>query len=371
MTDTASPTAQPGWSSAPSPTGRQWRGVMEEYRDRLPMSEATPVVTLREGGTPLIFSERLSERTGAEVWLKYEGTNPTGSFKDRGMSLAISKAVEEGARAVICASTGNTSASAAAYAAKAALTCGVIVPRGKTASGKLAQALVHGATVLQVDGSFDAALRICRSLHERYPVELVNSVNPYRIEGQKTGAFEVVDFLGRAPDVHVMPVGNAGNITAYWQGYQEEVAAGRIRRGPVMRGYQAAGAAPIVRGEVVAEPSTIATAIRIGHPASWQPALAAARDSGGSIRSVTDRQILQAYRRLAREGVFVEMASAASIAGLLDLSDAGELAKGARVVCVLTGHGLKEPDWAISGASQPPIIRDDTAVAAQMLGIEP
>ena len=370
MTDTASPPAQAGSASAPAPTGRQWRGVIEEYRDRLPVTDATPVVTLREGGTPLIHSERLSERTGADVWLKYEGTNPTGSFKDRGMSLAISKAVEARSQAVICASTGNTSASAAAYAAKADLTCGVIVPRGKTASGKLAQALVHGATVLQVDGSFDAALRICRSLHERFPVELVNSVNPYRIEGQKTAAFELVDFLGRAPDVHVIPVGNAGNITAYWKGSAEEVAAGRIAHGPVMRGYQAAGAAPIVRGEVVAEPSTIATAIRIGHPASWEAALAAARESGGSIRAVTDRQILQAYRRLAREGVFAEMASAASVAGLLDLADAGELPEGGTVVCTVTGHGLKEPDWALSGASQPPVIRADTDLAAQMLGIE-
>ncbi|MGM0819639.1 MAG: threonine synthase [Actinomycetota bacterium] len=356
-------------STTPASTGRQWRGVIEEYRDRLPVSDATPVVTLREGGTPLIHSCELSERTGAQVWLKFEGANPTGSFKDRGMTVAISKAAEAGAEAVICASTGNTSAAAAAYAAKARMTCGVIVPRGKIALGKLAQALVHGATVLQIDGSFDAALRVCRDLAERYPAELVNSVNPYRIEGQKTGAFEIVDFLGAAPDVHVMPVGNAGNITAYWQGYREEAAAGTIAGLPVMRGFQAAGSAPIVAGHVVERPTTIATAIRIGHPASWDRAVEAAETSGGSIRAVTDRQILQAYRALAREGVFVEMASASSVAGLLDLADAGELPAGGTVVCVVTGHGLKEPDWAIAGAAPPEVVPDDADAAAERLGL--
>jgi threonine synthase len=350
-------------------TGRQWRGLIEEYRDRLPVSETTPVVTLREGGTPLIHSEALSERTGSDVWLKFEGANPTGSFKDRGMTLAIAKAVEAGAQAVICASTGNTSASAAAYAAKAGLVCGVLIPKGKIALGKLAQALIHGAKVIQVEGNFDMALEICRTLDEKHPVELVNSVNPFRIQGQKTGAFEVCDFLGRAPDVHVMPVGNAGNITAYWLGYREYAADGVIDRLPVMRGYQAAGSAPIVAGKRVESPSTIATAIRIGNPASWDSAVAAADESGGSIRAVTDRDILRAYRLVASEGVFCEMASAASIAGLLQLADAGELPAGGTVVCILTGNGLKEPDWAIAGAAPPAVIPPDVDAAAELLGL--
>jgi threonine synthase len=350
-------------------TSRQWRGIVTEYARWLDLA-GVPVVTLREGGTPLIHSTELSAVTGCEVWLKFEGANPTGSFKDRGMTAAISKAVGEGAQAVICASTGNTSASAAAYAAKAGLTCGVLVPKGKIALGKLAQALVHGAKVIQVDGSFDAALAICRTLHEKYPVELVNSVNPWRIEGQKTGAFEVCDFLGRAPDVHVMPVGNAGNITAYWRGYREYADHGVVDTMPVMRGYQAAGAAPIVRGQVVESPSTIATAIRIGNPASWTQALAAADESHGSIRAVTDRDILRAYRRVALEGVFCEMASAASVAGLLQLHESGELTPGQSVVCVLTGHGLKEADWAISGAASPQVIPADVDAAADVLGLE-
>jgi threonine synthase len=367
MTDTA-PTENPTAPGAAG-TSRQWRGVIEEYRHRLPVTDATPVVTLREGGTPLIHSCELSERTGCDVWLKFEGANPTGSFKDRGMTLAISKAVEAGAKAVICASTGNTSASAAAYAAKARLVCGVLIPQGKIALGKLAQALIHGAQVIQVDGNFDIALDICRALDEKYPVELVNSVNPYRIQGQKTGAFEVCDFLGRAPDVHVMPVGNAGNITAYWLGYREYAEDGLIHNLPVMRGYQASGAAPIVDGKRVESPATIATAIRIGNPASWDSAVAAATDSGGSIRAVTDRDILRAYRLVAREGVFCEMASAASIAGLLHLADAGELPTDGTVVCVLTGNGLKEPDWAIAGAAPPPVIQPDVDAAAELLGM--
>lgn len=348
---------------------RQWRGLIEEYRDRLPVSDRTPIVSLREGGTPLILSEALSQRTGTQVWLKYDGTNPTGSFKDRGMTVAISMAVERGARAVICASTGNTSASAAAYAAKAGLVCAVLIPRGKISYGKLAQALVHGAQVLQVEANFDRALDVCRALAADYPVELVNSVNPARIEGQKTAAFEVCDLLGRAPDVHIMPVGNAGNITAYWRGYQEYLRDGLIDSLPVLRGYQAAGAAPIVRGAPVAAPSTIATAIRIGNPASWDFAVTAARESGGTIRAVTDREILAAWRLVAREGVFCEMASAASIAGLLQLSGAGELPRGATVVCVLTGHGLKEPDWAVSGAAVPPVIPPSADAAAELLGL--
>jgi len=348
---------------------RAWRGVIAEFRDRLPVTEATPVVTLEEGGTPLIHSEVLTNRTGCDVWLKYEGANPTGSFKDRGMTVAISKAVEEGAKAVICASTGNTSASAAAYAAKAGIECGVLVPEGAIALGKLAQALIHGARVIQVLGNFDAALNMARVLVERYPVTLVNSVNPHRIEGQKTAAFEVCDALGRAPDYHLMPVGNAGNITAYWRGYREERDTDRITFLPRMFGFQAAGAAPIVLGHPVERPSTIATAIRIGNPASWSSAVDAARDSEGAIRAVTDREILASYRMLAREGVFVEMASAASVAGLLQLSDEGVLSPGKVVVCVLTGHGLKDPDWAIAGAPKPAVIEPDPDAAATELGL--
>ena len=346
-----------------------WRGIIEEYRDRMPVSADTPIVTLREGGTPLIHSEHLSELTGCEVHLKFDGSNPTGSFKDRGMTVAITKAVEAGARAVICASTGNTSAAAAADSAKAGLTAGVVVPKGKIALGKLAQALVHGARVLQVDGNFDDALRLCRDLADRYPVELVNSVNPYRIDGQRTGAWEVCDQLGRAPDVHIMPVGNAGNITAYWRGYREYHADGLIAGLPVMRGFQAAGAAPIVQGHPVAKPQTIATAIRIGNPASWEQALAAADESGGSIAAVTDRDILAAFRLVAAHGVFAEMASAASIAGLLQLSGAGLLERGQVVVWVLTGHGLKDPEWAIAGAPEPLTVPLDVEVAAAALDL--
>lgn len=344
-----------------------WRGIIEEYRDRMPVDDTTPIVTLREGGTPLIYSEHLSELTGCEVHLKYDGTNPTGSFKDRGMTMAMTKAVEAGAEAVICASTGNTSASAAAYAAKAGVACGVVVPRGKIALGKLAQALVHGAKVLQIDGNFDEALKACRQLADDHPVELVNSVNPYRIDGQRTGAWEIVDQLGRAPDVHCMPVGNAGNITAYWRGYREYSADGLIDQLPVMRGYQAAGAAPIVQGHPVEKPQTIATAIRIGNPASWQQAVAAADESSGSIRSVTDREIMAAFRLIARHGVFAELASAASVAGLLQLHHAGELERGQTVVCVLTGHGLKDPEWAIAGAAQPLTVSADVDAIATAL----
>jgi threonine synthase len=354
----------------PARTGSHvWRGIIEEYRDRMPVTDATPVVTLREGGTPLIHSEHLSELTGCEVHLKFDGSNPTGSFKDRGMTMAITKAKEAGAAAVICASTGNTSAAAAAYAGKAGMTCGVIVPKGKIALGKLAQALVHGARVIQIDGNFDQALTICRQLAETYPVELVNSVNPYRIDGQRSGAWEIVDQLGRAPDVHVMPVGNAGNITAYWRGYREYADDRIIDRLPVMRGYQAAGAAPIVQGHPVDKPQTIATAIRIGNPASWQQAVAAAEESHGSIRAVTDREIMGAFRLIARHGVFAEMASAASVAGLLQLLAAGELERDQVVVCVLTGHGLKDPEWAIAGAAEPVTIPADVDAAAAALDL--
>jgi threonine synthase len=347
-----------------------WPGLIEAYRSRLPVSPATPVVTLQEGATPLVPAVELSRRTGCEVWLKVEGANPTGSFKDRGMTMAISKAVEEGSQAVICASTGNTSASAAAYAARAGLLCAVLVPQGKIATGKLAQALVHGAKLLQVQGNFDDCLALASKLAIDYPVSLVNSVNQHRIEGQKTAAFEVVDVLGDAPDVHCLPVGNAGNITAYWQGYREYAADGTAARTPAMWGFQAAGAAPIVQGHVVEQPSTIATAIRIGNPASWTKALAARDASGGRIDAVTDRAILAAYRLLARsEAVFVEPASAASVAGLLQVADAGGLPPGSRVVCTVTGNGLKDPEWAISGAPAPVTVPVDAAAAAAQLGL--
>lgn len=347
-----------------------WPGLIEAYRSRLPVSDSTPVVTLQEGATPLVPAEELSRRTGCEVWLKVEGANPTGSFKDRGMTMAITKAREEGAQAVICASTGNTSASAAAYAARAGLVCAVLVPTGKIAMGKLAQALVHGAKLLQVDGNFDDCLALASKLAIDYPVSLVNSVNQFRIEGQKTASFEVVDVLGDAPDVHCLPVGNAGNITAYWQGYREYAADGTATRTPRMWGFQAAGAAPIVTGHVVEQPQTIATAIRIGNPASWTRALAARDESGGRIDAVTDRAILAAYRLLARtEAVFVEPASAASVAGLLQVAEAGGLEPGQRVVCTVTGNGLKDPEWAISGAPAPVTIPVDAAAAAAKLGL--
>ena len=285
------------------------------------------------------------------------------------MTLAISKAVEDGSKAVVCASTGNTSASAAAYAAKAGLTCAVLVPKGKVALGKMAQTLIHGARVLEVEGNFDASLRLARDLAEHYPVTLVNSVNPYRLHGQKTAAFEICDALGRAPDLHIVPVGNAGNISSHWMGYREYLEAGVVAEPPAMYGFQAKGAAPIVLGEPVANPSTIATAIRIGNPASWEKAAAAATESEGAILAVTDREILAAYKRLAHEGLFAELASAASVAGLLHLATAGELPRGATIVCVLTGHGLKDPEWAITGASHPPAVRADPAAVAAELGL--
>lgn len=324
------------------------RGVIRRFFEHLPVGDATPIVTLDEGDTPLIFSERLSHEVAAEVWLKYEGLNPTGSFKDRGMTLAISKAVEEGSRGVVCASTGNTSASAAAYAARAGLRCGVLIPSGKVASGKLAQAVIHGARVVEIEGNFDRALEMTKRLSNRHQLTLVNSVNPYRIEGQKTGAFEVVHSLGRAPDVHVMPVGNAGNITAYWKGYREAVTIGWATSTPRMHGVQAEGAAPIVKGVPIEEPETIATAIRIGNPASWDGAVEAAASSGGSVDAVSDDEIREAYRSLAHEGLFVELASAASVAGLRKLAGQGRIERDATIVCVLTGHGLKDPEAAIS-----------------------
>jgi threonine synthase len=356
-----------------TPTTSQpvWPGVIERYRELLPIGPGTPVVTLLEGSTPLVAAPVLSARVSCDVWLKVEGANPTGSFKDRGMTVAVSKALEEGSRAVICASTGNTSASAAAYAARAAITCAVLVPAGKIALGKLAQALVHGATVLAVDGSFDDCLVLARELADRYPVTLVNSVNPFRIQGQKTVAFEIVEALGRAPDVHCIPVGNAGNITATWLGYSEAAERGLAPARPRMLGFQAAGAAPLVHGRPVPHPSTIATAIRIGKPASAPQALRAVAESGGGLASVTDRQIMSAYRLLAREeGVFVEMASAASVAGLLATAAAGGLQRGSMVVCTLTGNGLKDPDWAVSGAPPPTSVPADATAAATALGLD-
>ena len=345
---------------------RLWGGLIANYRDFLPVSDSTPNITLYEGNTPLLPAPRLSRRVGAEVFLKIEGANPTGSFKDRGMTVAMSKAVEDGAQAVVCASTGNTSASAAAYAARAGLRCFVLIPAGHIALGKLAQALVHGAKVLQVLDNFDVALDIVRELPKHHPVVVVNSVNPYRIEGQKTGAFEVVDVLGDAPDVHCIPVGNAGNITAYWRGYRQYQDAGRATHTPVMMGFQAAGAAPIVAGHPIEDPDTIATAIRIGNPASWFGATAAASESGGSISAVTDEEILDAYKFLAaEESVFCEAASAASVAGLIKVG----VPEGSRVVCVLTGHGLKDPDLAISQISVPDTVEATFDSVVGALGI--
>lgn len=352
-------------------TAHQWRGVIEEYRARLEIPEQTPTITLREGGTPLVESRWLSGLTGAEVWLKVEGNNPTGSFKDRGMTVALSVAVGQGAKAVVCASTGNTSASMAAYAAAAGITPLVLVPQGKIAAGKMAQAVLHGARVIQVRGNFDDCLRMCRTLAEDYPVALVNSVNPMRIEGQKTAAFEVVDMLGDAPDFHVLPVGNAGNISAYWMGYQEYAADGPATRTPQMWGVQAEGAAPLVKGEVVEHPETIATAIRIGNPASWQLAEAARDESGGWIDSVSDAQIMAAQATLAREvGVFVEPASAASVAGLLQAAQRGLVPEGARIVCTVTGNGLKDTATALGDTPvEPEVIAPQSTAAARVLGL--
>ena len=347
-----------------------WKGLIEAYRDRLPVTEHTPVVTLHEGNTPLVPAPALSERTDCDVYLKVEGANPTGSFKDRGMTVAVSKAVEAGAKALICASTGNTSASAAAYAARAGITCAVLIPAGKIATGKLAQALVHGARPLQVAGNFDDCLTLASKIALDYPVALVNSINPDRLEGQKTAAFEIVEALGDAPDIHCLPVGNAGNITAYWMGYTEDFAAGNATKTPKMYGFQASGAAPIVDGQVVTHPSTIATAIRIGNPASWTKAVDARDASGGLIHAVTDRDILAAYRLLARSvGVFVELGSAASVAGLLQSSAAGLVPRGSTVVCTVTGHGLKDPEWAISTAPPPVSIPNDGLAAARALDL--
>ena len=359
-------------TTGPGAPAHQWRGVIEEYASWLDLPDGTPVITLREGGTPLVESRWLSELTGAEVWLKVEGDNPTGSFKDRGMTVALSCAVGEGAEAVVCASTGNTSASMAAYAARAGVKPLVLVPQGKIAAGKLAQAIVHGAQVIMVRGNFDDCLRLSRGLADDYPVSLVNSVNPMRLEGQKTASFEIVDFLGDAPDVHVLPVGNAGNISAYWKGYLEYEKAGHSTRTPQMLGWQAAGAAPLVTGEPVQNPETVASAIRIGNPASWRLAVAAADDSGGRFGSVTDEQILSAQRRLAAgEGVFVEPASAAGVAGLLAEAEQGVRYDGQTIVVTVTGHGLKDIDTALSTFTDlvDNVVEADVSAAAKAAGL--
>jgi threonine synthase len=349
----------------------QWRGVIAEYRKWLPVTDQTPVISLREGGTPLVYAEVLSKMLGNEIWLKVEGTNPTGSFKDRGMTMAISKAAEDGAKAVICASTGNTSASAAAYATKAGMQPVVLVPEGKIAMGKLAQAIAHGSTLLQVKGNFDDCLTLAKQLSENYPVALVNSVNPFRIEGQKTAAFEVIDLLGHAPDIHVLPVGNAGNITAYWKGYQEYKKALMSRSLPMMWGFQAAGAAPIVKNKIVKNPETIATAIRIGNPASWDQAVAAQVGSKGLIDSVTDKEILSAYRLVAaKEGVFVEPSSAAGIAGLIKKKEQKKLPKGKTIVVTVTGNGLKDVQWILNSGGKPTVIPVDMKKAAKVIGLK-
>ncbi|WP_026424445.1 threonine synthase [Actinokineospora inagensis] len=352
------------------PTGVRpgWPGIIQAYRDRVAIPDGADVITLGEGNTPLLHAPYLSERTGSTVYLKVEGHNPTGSFKDRGMTVAMTYAKAAGLAAVICASTGNTSASASAYAARAGLTSAVLVPRGKIALGKLAQAIAYGGKVLQIDGNFDDCLELARKTAAEYPVGLVNSVNPVRLIGQKTAAWEICDVLGRAPDIHCLPVGNAGNITAYWRGYRDYAADGIIEATPRMFGFQAEGAAPIVRGEPVPNPETIATAIRVGSPASWTGAVAARDESGGLIDAVSDKQILDAYRLLPlREGVFVEPGSAAGIAGLLATAADGRLPKGSVVVCTVTGHGLKDPDTALDGLVEvEPVPVDASAVAAAL-----
>ncbi|MDA7715806.1 threonine synthase [Pontimonas sp.] len=347
---------------------------MHEYADRLDVSRATPVVSLGEGGTPLIEAHNLSARTGVRVLIKFEGMNPTGSFKDRGMTMAVTKAKEHGAKAVICASTGNTSASAAAYAAHGGLTSAVLVPDGKISMGKLSQAIAHNAHVLQVAGNFDDCLDIARDLAENYPIHLVNSVNNDRIEGQKTASFEVIDVLGKAPDFHFLPVGNAGNYTAYHRGYKEEAKRGATNQMPRMFGFQALGSAPFVTGERVKNPDTIATAIRIGNPASWDLALAAREDSNGYFGAIDDPGILAAHRLLSQEeGIFVEPSSAISVAGLMERLEAGVIPKGATVVLTVTGHGLKDPSWALKdslGAEiQPTKVPIDPAHIAEVLGL--
>jgi threonine synthase len=351
---------------------KMWPGIIERYREYLSVSDATPVITLNEGNTPLVKADNLARliNPDLEIYLKYEGLNPTGSFKDRGMTMALSKAREEDSRAVICASTGNTSASAAAFAARAGIDCFVLIPEGKIALGKLSQAMVHGAKVVQVKGNFDDALRLVREISEEHPVTLVNSINPYRIEGQTSAAFEICDDLGGPPDCHVLPVGNAGNITAYWRGYRTYRERGVIDELPVMLGFQAAGAAPIVLGHPVENPETLATAIRIGNPASWEQAEAARDESGGLIESVTDDEIVEAYKLLAAtEGIFCEPASAATVAGVRKLQERGYFTRGQRLVLTLTGHGLKDPDLAIRVSSPGHTVEAEMGAVLEVLGL--
>lgn len=348
----------------------RWRGLLHEYKDFLPVNENTPMLSLNEGNTPLIRLETLSEKWGVDLYVKVEGANPTGSFKDRGMVMAVAKAKEEGSKTIICASTGNTSAAAAAYGSRAGLRSIIVIPEGKIALGKLAQAVMYGAEIFEIQGNFDDALTIVRKISEVEPITLVNSVNPYRIEGQKTAAFEICDALGKAPDVLAIPVGNAGNITAYWKGFKEYDEKKQTGL-PQMRGFEAEGAAAIVRNEVIANPETIATAIRIGNPASWKQAVDAANSSNGAIDYVTDEEILEAYQLLARtEGVFAEPASCASIAGLMKQLKSGEIQKGAQIVCVLTGNGLKDPTTAMNTISVKPTVlpNDERAFLKQIRG---
>ncbi|MEE8509435.1 MAG: threonine synthase [candidate division NC10 bacterium] len=349
-----------------------WRGVIHQYREFLPVTERTPVITLHEGNTPVIRADRLCDAsdTRMELFLKYEGVNPTGSFKDRGMTVAVSKALEEGATAVICASTGNTSASAAAYAARAGCRAIVVVPKGSVALGKLSQAIMHGAMLIQLEGNFDKALEIVKEASEKFPVALVNSINPFRIEGQKTAAFEVCDQLGGSPDFVFIPVGNAGNISAYWKGFREYREARQVSTLPRMIGWQAEGAAPLVLGRVVEHPETVASAIRIGNPASWRLALAAIEESQGEIGIVSDAEILNAYRQVAQlEGVYCEPASAAAVAGLIKYCRQGKIPHGARVVCILTGHGLKDPETALTLAPPLQAVEANLEAVVQAMGL--
>ena len=351
----------------------QYNGIIEKFRRFLPISKKTPIITLQEGRTPLLYSCRLSGLLGKnyEVYLKYEGLNPTGSFKDRGMTLAVSKAKEANSKAIICASTGNTSASSAAYAARAGIRCIVLIPEGAIALGKLAQALIHGAKVLALKGNFDDALNLVKEIAAKYPITLVNSLNPYRLEGQKTAAFEICDALEGAPDYQCIPVGNAGNITAYWKGYKEYKQAGKIKSLPKMLGFQAQGASPIVKGYPIKNPKTIASAIRIGNPASWRQAELARDESGGLIDAVTDREIIEAYKLLAsKEGIFVEPASAASVAGLLKLAKSGYFRKSSikKIACILTGHGLKDPELAIKTINKPKVVKAELKAVLKEIG---
>lgn len=349
----------------------EWRGVIHRYREFLPVTEKTPIITLHEGNTPLIKCSRLARAINPKIslYLKYEGMNPTGSFKDRGMTMAVSKAVEEGAQALICASTGNTSASAAAYGARAGVRVYVLIPEGKIAQGKLAQAMIHKATVIQVEGNFDEALAIVRKVVERYPLTIVNSINPYRLAGQKTAAFEVCEQLGGSPDYHFLPVGNAGNITAYWMGYTDYYQAGKISHRPKMMGFQAAGSAPLVLGYVVEKPRTIASAIRIGNPAYWKAALQVVEESKGAVNMVTDEEIVEAYRMIASlEGIFCEPASAASVAGVMKVNRQGIFTGGEVVVCTLTGHGLKDVDTVMAVSQKPTTVRGSFEDVIKVLG---